>query len=241
MKTTSALPPAARRPDVRSGVVARFTQIVVSFAAIGAILFLAAGRLDWIWAWVFLGISLVSVLITGSIMLRRSPETIAERGRPGEMRGWDKVISGLWAAAQYLALPLVAGLDVRFGWTPPAAAAWHWAGALAMAGGLALSSWAMVENAYFSTVVRIQLERGHTVCRSGPYAIVRHPGYAGFILESLGLPLLFGSWWALLPIAAAVALMVARTVLEDRMLHAELAGYQNYARDVRRRLVPGVW
>jgi protein-S-isoprenylcysteine O-methyltransferase Ste14 len=241
MKTTSAIPPVEHHPNTIVGIAVRFGQIAFGFAVVAAVLFLAAGRRDWLWAWVYLGIMLVSVLITGAIMLRRSPETVAERGQPGEMADWDRLVSGLWAATQYLVLPLVAGLDVRLGWAPQLSAAWHLAGALIVILGLALSSWAMITNAFFSTVVRIQRERGQTVCRSGPYRFVRHPGYAGFATLSLGIPLLLGSWWALIPGAVAVALMVARTVYEDRLLQAELPGYQAYVRDVRYRLVPGVW
>ena len=99
----------------------------------------------------------------------------------------------------------------------------------------------MVVNAYFSTVARAQPERGQTVCREGPYRIVRHPGYAGAILQSIGSPLLLGSAWALLPALVAAALMAARTAFEDRMLRSVLTGYDDYTREVPRRLVPGVW
>ena len=101
--------------------------------------------------------------------------------------------------------------------------------------------WAMTTNAFFSTAVRIQSDRGHTVCRSGPYRFVRHPGYVGAILMSLGTPLLLGSAWALIPAAAAMVLMVLRTHLEDDTLRAELPGYEDYAHDVRYRLVPRLW
>jgi len=99
----------------------------------------------------------------------------------------------------------------------------------------------MITNVYFSTVVRIQSDRGHTVCRSGPYRFVRHPGYAGAILQSLGIPFLLGTFWALIPGLIAAALMVIRTALEDRLLQAELPGYLDFVRDVRYRLMPGVW
>jgi protein-S-isoprenylcysteine O-methyltransferase Ste14 len=180
-------------------------------------------------------------LINGTIMLRTSPETIAERGRPEEMKDWDKVVGGLCALAIYFALPLVAGLDVRFGWARELSAAWHIAGAVVFAVGLGLAGWAMIANAYFSTAVRIQSDRGQTVCRTGPYRFVRHPGYVGFILQSLGTPVLLGSWWALIPGLTAAALMIIRTSLEDRMLQAELPGYRDFVREVRYCLVPGIW
>jgi protein-S-isoprenylcysteine O-methyltransferase Ste14 len=238
---TQAATPSSQRHNVIVGIVKRFIQITIGFVVEAVILFLAAGRFDWVWAWLFLSISLLSVLINGTILLRTSPETVAERGEYKEMQRWDKIVSGLWSAAQYLALPLVAGLDARFGWTPQLGIAWHSAGAGALAAGLGLSGWAMIENAYFSTVVRIQRERGHTVYRTGPYQFVRHPGYSGFMLQSLGIALLLGSWWALLPSIAAIALLTIRTVYEDRLLHAELPGYQQYAHDVRYRLLPKIW
>ncbi len=219
----------------------RFGAIVATLAVQALLLFGGAGTLSWPWAWIYFGISLAVFLINGALMLRISPETIAERGRPREMRRWDKLVSGLGGAAMYIALPLVAGLDSRFGWTHTLGVTWHAAGAVVLAMGYGLMAWAMFSNAYFSTVVRIQSERGHTVCRSGPYRFVRHPGYVGMALQALGMPFLLGSVWALLPGLAMVIAMVTRTALEDRMLQAELPGYREYARDVRYRLVPGIW
>jgi protein-S-isoprenylcysteine O-methyltransferase Ste14 len=241
MNTKPEMPITEKRPSVAAGIAARVGTVAFFIVLQAGILFLAAGRLNWTWAWVYLGICLVSVAINGTIMLRTSPETIAERGRPQETRDWDKVIGGLWALVLYLVLPLVAGLDVRFGWTRELGAAWNLAGAAVLAVGLGLGGWAMIANAYFSTAVRIQSDRGQTVCRTGPYRFVRHPGYVGFTLQSLGTPLLLGSLWALIPGITAAALMVIRTSFEDRMLQTELPGYRDYARQVRFRLVPGVW
>lgn len=231
----------ADRPDLRGGVRARAAQIAVMLLVEALILFGAAGRLDWGWAWVFLGIYLASVLINAAFLMRTSPETVAERGRPGKFRSWDKVVSGLWALAQFAVVPLVAGLDARFDWTGPLDMAWHVAGGVVFAAGLAIFGWAMVTNAYFSTASRIQAERGQTVCRSGPYRVVRHPGYTGSMLQSAGMAVLLGSLWALIPAIAAIALMVVRTRFEDRMLQDELPGYPEFAREVRHRLVPGIW
>jgi protein-S-isoprenylcysteine O-methyltransferase Ste14 len=239
----NAKPAGSAQPgkDVARGIAARAVQIGVMFLLIGAILFAAAGRLDWIWGWVYLGIYLASTLVNAWFLLRRDPELVAERGQPGEMPGWDKALGGLWSVAQFMLLPLVAGLDERFGWTGLVDVGWHLAGALVFTAGLALFGWAMIANAYFSTVARVQPERGQTVCREGPYRFVRHPGYSGAILQSIGSPFLLGSLWALLPATAAAALMTVRTWFEDRMLHSELPGYPEYARHVRHRLVPGVW
>jgi protein-S-isoprenylcysteine O-methyltransferase Ste14 len=235
------MPPTDDRPSLATGIALRVGAVAFFVILEAVVLFAAAGRLDWGWAWVYLAICLGTLLINGTIMLRTSPETIAERGRPGGTATWDKVVGGLFALALYLLLPLVAGLDVRFVWTRDLAVAWNVAGAAVLAAGLALAAWAMVANAYFSTAVRIQSDRGQTVCRSGPYRLVRHPGYVGFILQSVGTALVLGSLWALLPGLAAALLMVIRTALEDRFLQAELPGYQDYTRDVRHRLVPGIW
>ncbi len=241
MNTESESLPSENNPNVVKGILVRIGTMGIFFVLIGGILFLAAGRLNWTWAWVYLGIGIMSMLINGTIMLRTSPETIAERGRPQETKDWDKVVGGLWALVIYFALPLVAGLDVRFGWTLDLSVAWQVAGAVVLAVALGLSAWAMIANAYFSTAVRIQSDRGHTVCRTGPYRFVRHPGYVGFILQSLGTSILLGSWWALIPALIAAALMIIRTALEDRTLQAELPGYPDYVQEVRYRLFPGIW
>jgi protein-S-isoprenylcysteine O-methyltransferase Ste14 len=229
------------RPDLMTGILKRTATIAVFLVLQAVILFATAGRIDWIWPWVYLGISLVIVLVNGVIMLRTSPETVAERGQPGETKDWDKWIGGLWGLALYVVVPVVAGLDARFGWTVEVSIASNIAGALLFVASGFISGWAMVANAYFSTAVRIQEDRGHTVCNTGPYGYMRHPGYLGFILQSIGVPILFGSMWALIPGLLAVALMVARTALEDRTLQAELPGYQEYTQEVRHRLIPGIW
>lgn len=224
-----------------SGILARAAQIAFVVVLQGVVLFGAAGTLDWSWAWALLAIYVVTIAINATFLMRTSPEVVAERGRPAEFKRWDAIVSGGWALSQYIAIPLVAGLDIRWAWTGGMDVAWHALGAVVLVAGFALFSWAMITNAYFSTAARIQGERGQTVCRSGPYRFVRHPGYVGAILQSIGAGVLLGSAWSLLPAIAATAFITARTALEDRMLHAELAGYDDYARDVRFRLVPGVW
>jgi protein-S-isoprenylcysteine O-methyltransferase Ste14 len=120
-------------------------------------------------------------------------------------------------------------------------AGWQLLGATVYAFSLALSSWAMITNAYFSTVARIQSERDQQVCRTGPYRYVRHPGYIAFMLQSLSTAILLGSLWAIIPAVLAMTCIILRTIFEDRMLLEELEGYPQYAREVRYRLVPGLW
>lgn len=241
MNRESNAPTNRNQRSMAADIVRRFVTIAIFILLQAVILFGVAGRLNWIWAWVFLAICLLTVLINGAIAVRVHPETIAERGRLPETVGWDKVVSGLGGLALYVLIPLVAGLDERFHWTRGLSTACNVAGGVALAAGWALVAWAMITNAYFSTAVRIQAERGHTVCSSGPYRFVRHPGYVGFGVQPLATALLLGSLWAM-PVAIGTAvLMVIRTSLEDRFLQAQLPGYREYAQRVRYRLVPGVW
>ncbi len=227
--------------DIRRGIRRRLTQVALLLAAQLAILLAAAGDPVWLWAWVYLALYLAGATLNTAALLRRNPAMLAERGRAAGMQTWEKRIGGAWALAYFLALPAVAGLDVRFGWSPPVALSAHLAGALPFVAGGALVSWAMLENAFFATVARLQPERGQTVCDSGPYRWVRHPGYLGAVLQGLSAPLLLGSLWALVPAVAAAALMTLRTAFEDRMLRHGLAGYPAYAARVRWLLLPGVW
>ena len=234
-------PPSTNQPGVTAGILARAGQILFMFILLALILFLGSGTLRWPAAWVFLGISLVSVMINAFFMLRTSPETVAERGQAKGWHKWDKLVSGAWAGFQYLLLPLVAALDQRYDWTGEIGIRWQGLGAMIYTLSLALSGWAMISNAYFSTAARIQTERGQQVCRSGPYRFVRHPGYVGFIVQSPAIAILLGSIWALIPAIVASVLMIMRTILEDRMLQAELPGYAEYSQEVRYRLLPRVW
>ena len=136
---------------------------------------------------------------------------------------------------------VVAGLDVRFGWSPSFDLLVRVAGLAVVIAGYILGSYALMENRFFSGMVRIQRERGHRVVSGGPYRWVRHPGYAGAIATYLAMPPLLSSLWAWLPAVALVAILVVRTRLEDATLRAELEGYEAYAGRVRYRLVPGVW
>jgi protein-S-isoprenylcysteine O-methyltransferase Ste14 len=241
MTTTSESTQTKEKKNTVKGIIARAVQILIMFIVMGLELFLGSGRLNWVWAWVFLGIGLLSLSINAVFMLRTSPETVAERGRPKEVKDWDKLVGGSWLIGQYFLLPILAALDIRFGWTNELAALWHVVGASVYGLSLGLTGWAMITNAYFSTAVRIQADRGQQVCTTGPYHYVRHPGYVGFFFQALSVPIVLGSLWALLFAIPAGVLMIIRTAFEDRMLQEELEGYKEYTREVRYRLLPGVW
>ncbi len=229
------------RSNVAADILKRSASVAFFLVFFAILAFLAAGRLAWIWVWVYLGINLLGAAIVGPITIRNTPETVAERGRMKVSKTWDTFAIAFHLLACYVALPLAAGLNVRFGWARDLGIAWHVAAATVYAAGSGLSAWAMIVNTYFSCTVRLQSDRGHAVCGTGPYRFVRHPGYVGIILESLSLPIMLGSFWALVCGIAAAASIVIRTVLEDRLLQAELPGYPEYARAVRYRLVPGMW
>ena len=207
-------------------------------------LFLAAGTLNWAMGWVLIGFTIAVTIISRVIVARKHPDLLAERARFAEAedaKGWDRILVILLAVYGPLMVWVVAGLDRRFGWSPSVPAAWQAAAQVVMVLGYCVGAWAMAVNRFFSAVVRIQKDRGHTTVTTGPYRYVRHPSYIGGILASLAIPVFLDTLWALVPVGVTAILTVVRTALEDRTLLAELDGYSDYAQRVRYRLLPGVW
>jgi len=208
---------------------------------LAVVLFLSAGRLDWVMGWALLGITLIWIAATAVVVIPRNPELLAERVGPRKgAKTWDTVIMSIVGLVT-IAKSIVAGLDQRFGWTTEISLPLQMTTLAVAVLGYALGVWATSANPFFSQIARIQKERGHTVATSGPYRFVRHPGYVGTILSELATPVMLGSWWALIPGCLAALLLIIRTALEDRMLLEELNGYRDYARRVRYRLLVGVW
>jgi protein-S-isoprenylcysteine O-methyltransferase Ste14 len=205
------------------------------------LIFIPAGTLSYWQGWVYLALNLGVVFVT-IYALRSNPELIQERLKPGKgMKRFDKVYFGL-TTPLYLFGVILAALDAgRFNWSPPLPW-WVYAVGIALfVAGQGIFLWAKVVNRFFSSVVRIQTERGHAVCRGGPYRYVRHPGYSGSLVWTLAAPLILGSVWALLPAVLSDALLIWRTAKEDETLRRELIGYSDYAGRVKYRLVPGIW
>jgi protein-S-isoprenylcysteine O-methyltransferase Ste14 len=223
----------------KRAVVKRMIQVIVQFLTLGALLFVSAGCLDWGWAWGYLGVG-VGILAVNALVM--PPELIAERGKVGkeDVKRWDRIVTTI-NILPALGAPIVAGLDERIGWSPRLSLVVHLVGLVLLVLGQGLFTWSMVSNKFFSTTVRIQVDREHAVASGGPYRYVRHPGYVGFVVSAFALPLALGSLWALIPAALTLCLFVVRTALEDRTLQAELPGYAEYAQQTRYRLVPGVW
>ena len=218
--------------------------LVVVYLFIPLVLLVCGGDFGWWQAWVY-SLLIVAAGIEGRIWAeRRHPGLLAERQNIEKIqsaKAWDKVLAPLMALSLVFPLVIVAGLDHRCGWSPVFPLWLIVLGFILISLGYAFAVWAFVENRFFSSVVRIQADRGHVVCDSGPYRIVRHPGYAGNILPLLGIVLALGSVWTLIPAVVAVIIAVIRTALEDQTLQEELPGYRDYARRVRYRLIPGIY
>ena len=216
----------------------RFAPLAVSLAITGVCLFASAGRLDWPNGWVLMGLSFATGL---AFMAGRSAELTAERSHAKPGKSWDKAIVGFTVLLGPMTMWITAGLDNRFHWSSRMSDGAFAAGVAVAVLGAALTAWAMRSNEFFSTVVRIQKDRGHTVATGGPYRFVRHPGYTGMMAFLLATPLILESYWAFVPAVVTAAVNVLRTALEDRTLREELDGYEDYARKVRYKLLPAVW
>lgn len=205
------------------------------------LLFLAAGSVHSLRAWLYIALHAGTVIIGEIVVSLKCPGILEERTkRHANTKTFDKVILPLILVTFFL-FPVVAGLDaVRFRWSHLGWNACFFALPIYLLGGV-LIPWTLIVNPYLERTVRIQLDRGHQVVDSGPYAIVRHPMYAGVILQSLAAPLLLGSLWSYLPAATTIILFIVRTALEDRTLRNELPGYPAYAIRTRFRLLPGIW
>ena len=208
-----------------------------------AVFYASAGRTDIPRSWFLFCVALIYFVASNLALYRYNPELLIQRlklRREGS-KTWDEVLVRVSNLTALLLMPAVAGLDVgRYGWSSlglPYAVV----GVVSLVVSSVIVNWAMIENPYFEPTVRIQNDRGHQVVTTGPYAIVRHPGYLSGILWIASIPLILGSLYAFLPFALYTVLMSLRTDLEDKTLHKELPGYAEYSKRVRYRLFPGIW
>jgi len=223
-----------------AGAVIRLAVLVV---ALPCLPLLISWRWGWWEAWLYALTAILGFVVSRVLAVRRHPDLFAERARSMDhdnIQGWDRVLAPLAALGGGL-LPLVAGLDARLGGSATFSLPARFAALVVILVGYAFSSWALIENRYFSGVVRIQSERGHHVVSSGPYRWIRHPGYAGGLVAYWATPVLLESPWAFLPAAFLTIVLVVRAALEDRTLQDWLEGYRYYAEQVRYRLLPGLW
>ncbi len=204
-----------------------------------------AGTLYWWEAWVIVGLWAIYGVVITCYLLRHDPALLIERLKlvplHKEQKAWDKVIMLLFFIAG-LGLYIVPGFDVvRYEWSESLPL---WMKILAMLIHLpcfVLLGWVMRENTYLAQVVKIDKARGHHVITTGPYALVRHPMYTIVIILLFAVPVALGSRFALFLAVFLTVLLIVRTYLEDRTLHAELQGYPEYAKQTRYKLIPGLW
>ena len=223
----------------------QWAGVVFAYLLVPLVLFGISGDLGWWQAWVF------SVLVLGMGVGGRA---FAESNHPGlmyermslghghDVKSWDRILGPLLGFGLLYPHVIVAGLDHYYGWTTTVFPLWvHIIAFVVITLGYLLAGWAIYENRFFSLLVRIQKDRGHQVCDTGPYRFIRHPGYSGNVFSSFCVGLLLDSWWVMIPAVIALIIAVIRTILEDRTLINELPGYQDYASRVRYRFVPGIW
>ncbi len=223
-----------------TAVVRLFLLIVIMMV----VLFLSAGRLDWWEAWAYIVQALLVLLVSRAILLVKYPDVALERAEAGkkeDVKPWDKILSPVTAVYGPLVSWVLAGLDLRYGLTPDLPNAIQVIALVVLTAGSVIGTWAMIANRFFSSHVRIQTDRGHTVVNTGLYRIVRHPGYAGAVISWLASPIFFSSYLMVIPAILMIILNMIRTYLEDETLQEELPGYKEYARKVRFRLFPGIW
>jgi protein-S-isoprenylcysteine O-methyltransferase Ste14 len=218
-------------------------QIALMLIVFAAILFGAAGTRDWPSGWAFLGLFGVLGVSISLWLAKADPDLLAERMKSPIQRGqkpWDRLFLGGLSVVYFAWLALM-GLDARrMAWSD--VPLWvQVLGALLVVFSYLGIAWVFRVNSFAAPVIKMQADRHQTVISTGPYAFVRHPMYAFALWQFIGMPLMLGSWWGLAVVPPLIAAVALRTLGEERMLKAELAGYAAYARRVRWRYAPGLW
>ena len=219
-------------------IIAMFILLIIQ----AIILFTCAGHFYLPRAWFFIGITFIYYLISTIILYKANPELINQRGDiKTDAKLWDQFLMRAHNIMLIFVMPAIIGLDIgRFQWSNLSI---YYAvpGFIFYIISTILINWAMIVNPHFEATVRIQKDRNHKVITTGPYKIVRHPGYLSGILWSIAVPLILGSTFGLIPGGIAIVLLIIRTFLEDKTLQSELTGYSKYVKSVKYRLFPGVW
>lgn len=224
----------------RSGIKGLVVNLVLTLVSV-AIIFIVAGTLDWVGAWVYAGLVIGYQIVYSIIMVRVTPSLLNERGKLAKSgtKLFDRIFFVMYLPVTIGGLVLI-GLDHRYGWT-----SMPWWTILIGAALLVISFvpgiWSQIVNPYFECTVRIQEDRGQTVINNGPYQYVRHPGYLGLVLSLASAPLILRSWWGFVPYGFMIVVVIIRTALEDKTLREELPGYMEFAGETRFRLMPFVW
>jgi protein-S-isoprenylcysteine O-methyltransferase Ste14 len=230
------------KTETARGILRWVGQMSAALVIFGALLFITAGKLHWTEGWVYLGMNALTQLLSALVLIPRHADMLAERTKVRQgTKDWDRFLAPAIVIVGTFAVLVTAGLDHRYGWSSPVPSGLWWFGVAMAFTSQMFVLWAMASNRFFATTVRIQEDRGHTVVATGPYRLVRHPGYSGSLIYNLAIPLVLGSWWVFIATFFTIVLTFVRTWLEDRTLCTELAGYREYAIQTRYRLIPGIW
>ena len=213
------------------------TKFTCGLLLVGLLIFLPAGTLHYTGGWLFIGLLFVPMLIAGFVMLFKSPEFLAKRLDAKEKQATQKGVLA-FSGLMFIAGFVVAGLDHRFGWSHMPAWVTITASVLFLAA-YALYAEVMRENAYLSRTIKV--EEGQKVVDTGLYGIVRHPMYMATVLLFLMMPIVLGSWYALIVFAFYPAIIIVRLKDEEELLSRELPGYTEYKQKVKYRLLPFLW
>ena len=218
-----------------------FTKQAFGMLVFFAVIFVSAGRFFYWQGLVYASIGFF-MFILNFTALSLDSDLMKERSHPGkDAKKWDKMILGFSFLAT-IGMFIIGGLDSgRYLWSPDFPPVLYTIGIIFTACGQLLFLIAQKQNKFFSSTVRIQNERGHSVCETGLYNVVRHPAYMGNLIQSIGFPLIFGSLWSIIPVCFSIILLITRTYLEDNTLKNELKGYSEYTYKTRYRLIPYLW
>lgn len=221
--------------------VQAFVSLAIVLAVMVGAMFGAAGTWDWPRGWMFFGAYCALTFIACVWLWIVNPELFAARSKmQAGTKNWDKILTVVLILSYFVIFPVSALDDARFHWAPQPDSVVI-LGHILFALGFIGFTWASSVNRNFEATVRIQTDRGHKVVDTGPYAVVRHPGYIFAILMAAGMPLAMGSIYGLIPAAMMVLMILIRTLAEDATLKAELPGYKDYAMRVKHRWIPGVF
>lgn len=218
-------------------------QTIVWFGFMGAIIFVAAGTINYAGGWLYLGVMIAASVVFGADMMRVDPGLLRERLKPPVQK--DQPL-----ADKLILIPILLLMFGGMGFMAADAARWHWSmmppsvqwvGCGLLLAALLFIYWIMRTNSFAAPVVKIQKDRGQAVITTGPYAIVRHPMYFGALFYMAGTSLVLGSWWGLATVPVLALLLGIRIGVEEQTLRTGLDGYDDYARRVRWRLVPLIW
>jgi protein-S-isoprenylcysteine O-methyltransferase Ste14 len=218
-------------------------QTIVWYGLMAAVIFGAAGAIDYFGGWLYLGAMVAISLVFGAYALRADPGLVRERLKPPVQRDQplaDKLLLIPLLLLIFAAMGFMAADAMRWRWSMMPSAV-QWAGAGVLLAAFLFMFWTLRANSFAAPVVKIQKERGHAVVTTGPYSIVRHPMYLGALFYFAGTSLTLGSWWGLATVPIFALLLGVRIGIEEKTLRDGLEGYDDYTRRVRWRLLPRVW